>query len=73
MHSFSYNLLLILVYACINLCSMEKAPPPPTNPAPLLPPDYVTRCILLYGRSSTIPVYKGDPQVVSQYTYVPYM
>ena len=44
--------------------STEKALPPPTSPTPLLPPDYITRCILLYGRSSTIPVYRGDPQVV---------
>ena len=51
-------------HACSFVYSTEKALPPPTSPTPLLPPDYITRCILLYGRSSTIPVYRGDPQVV---------
>lgn len=50
----------------------KASPPPSTNPTPLLPPDYITRCILLYGRSSTIPVYRGDPQHRQQLISSPY-
>ncbi|XP_065907914.1 BRISC and BRCA1-A complex member 1-like [Dysidea avara] len=50
----------------------EKAPPLPASSSPVLPPDYIIRCVLLYGRSSSIPVYKGDAQYRTQLISSPY-
>lgn len=38
----------------------ENCPPPPNTDNPLLPPPFVVRAILLYGRSHCMPVHKGD-------------
>lgn len=43
--------------------SYENCPPPTVPESPLLSPPYTVRTILIYTRSHSMPVYRGDPAV----------
>ena len=43
--------------------SYENCRPPPPMDNPVLPPPFVVRAILLFGRSHSMPVYRGDVTV----------
>ncbi|CAI8037275.1 BRISC and BRCA1-A complex member 1 [Geodia barretti] len=50
----------------------ENCPPPPVPESPLLSPPYVVRTILIYTRSHSMPVYRGDPAAHDALTMSPY-
>jgi len=41
----------------------ENCRPPPPTDSPVLPPPFIVRAILLFGRSHSMPVYRGDVTV----------
>ena len=79
-HRYCIFILHYVSYLCqvLSLCtsdsfylllpsSYENCPPPPPTENPLLPPPFVVRAILFYGRSLCMPIFKGDVVVSEQW------
>ena len=55
--------LKLSVTLSLSSASYENCPPPVALDSPVLTPPYVVRTILIYTRSNSMPVYRGDPTV----------